>query len=623
MAQNFNIGTLGQSLTVNTSANTVALTSILVIGNSTSNVVVNSSSVYVNGAPLGGSTNVAAQYTWTNLHTFNANVNVNAATLFFGNSTSNGFLSSNVIQLTQNVAIGRNPVSTGGGYAGYANFGVGGGGVDGGLSLYNTANVLVLDVYTSGNTINFFGEEGINFQVGSYFDTASLYANGMLEVVDLKVTSAITANGTVGTNGQVLTSNGTEIYWGAPAGVNTSQQYTWTNAHTYTANITVGNSSLKTFIINESGSSRVSYGIQGSNATHTSYVNTFTFGTGGVGGIETLYSGVSPDGSYSQLSLELTNQTFGNGAVIYLTRVSGSNSAYAELYTNQQRSSLAMTMNGKEISLTTNTSQSQISLFDQTDSTTNTQITINDIRIGNSTVNITINSTSFSGTANNSTNLGGVVAANYVQNTDSRTLSGNLVFSGANVNFTGNLRVTGGLLANGSLGTSGQVLTSNGTSTYWATAAGGGSVNTAAQYTWTNTHTFSANVTFGAAIIANSSSGSAGQVLTSNGSAVYWSTVSAPSSVFPIANVISNTAFTAVKDNRYFLTNASSTTVTLPSSPSVGDTVYIVVVNNLANNTVARNGSNIMSLAENLTLDINYFSIGLTYVTTNTGWVIV
>jgi len=34
-------------------------------------------------------------------------------------------------------------------------------------------------------------------------------------------------------------------------------------------------------------------------------------------------------------------------------------------------------------------------------------------------------------TANNSDNLGGVVAASYVQNTDSRTLSGNLVISGA------------------------------------------------------------------------------------------------------------------------------------------------------------------------------------------------
>jgi hypothetical protein len=44
-------------------------------------------------------------------------------------------------------------------------------------------------------------------------------------------------------------------------------------------------------------------------------------------------------------------------------------------------------------------------------------------------------------TANNATNLGGVVAASYVKNTDSRTMSGNLTFSGTNITFTGALSV--------------------------------------------------------------------------------------------------------------------------------------------------------------------------------------
>jgi len=55
-------------------------------------------------------------------------------------------------------------------------------------------------------------------------------------------------------------------------------------------------------------------------------------------------------------------------------------------------------------------------------------------------------------TANNANNLGGVAAANYVQNTDSRTLSGNLVFTGANFIVTGttanvssNVNITGSL----------------------------------------------------------------------------------------------------------------------------------------------------------------------------------
>jgi prefoldin subunit 5 len=72
----------------------------------------------------------------------------------------------------------------------------------------------------------------------------------------------------------------------------------------------------------------------------------------------------------------------------------------------------------------------------------------------------------------------------YVQNTDSRTLSGNLVFSGANNTFSGNLTISStgelivsagaGISANNSFGTTGQYLTSNGSSIFWSTASGGG-----------------------------------------------------------------------------------------------------------------------------------------------------
>ena len=90
-------------------------------------------------------------------------------------------------------------------------------------------------------------------------------------------------------------------------------------------------------------------------------------------------------------------------------------------------------------------------------------------------------------TANNSNNLGGVAAASYVNTSGAYTISGvhthnaNIVFGTSAV-----------IIANGALGTSGQVLTSNGSGMYWATASAG--VNTDAQYTWSNTQTFNANV---------------------------------------------------------------------------------------------------------------------------------
>jgi hypothetical protein len=100
--------------------------------------------------------------------------------------------------------------------------------------------------------------------------------------------------------------------------------------------------------------------------------------------------------------------------------------------------------------------------------------------------------------------------------------------------------------ANGGAGTSGQVLTSNGStgSPYWSTIAG---VNTAAQYTFTNTIAFSNTITV-SNISANGTTGSSGQVLTSDGTKTYWST---PSGV-----TVSDTA---------------------PSSPSAGNLWYYSV----------------------------------------------
>ena len=51
--------------------------------------------------------------------------------------------------------------------------------------------------------------------------------------------------------------------------------------------------------------------------------------------------------------------------------------------------------------------------------------------------NPTVNTTTYIGTSNNSTNLGGDPASNYLKISDSKTLTGNIVFSGANIQVTG------------------------------------------------------------------------------------------------------------------------------------------------------------------------------------------
>lgn len=187
-----------------------------------------------------------------------------------------------------------------------------------------------------------------------------------------------------------------------------------------------------------------------------------------------------------------------------------------------------------------------------------------------------------------------------------------------------------GLYANGGLGTGGQVLTSNGSSIYWSTVASGntsGAVNVDAQYTWTNLHlfsanvnlngntnhngnvyftnavsvsgniifsnsstfsgnatfsnsstfsgnvtfsnssTFSGNVTFSNTIAANGSVGNSGQVLTTNGTGVYWANASGGTSIALTANNTDSAT--------YYLPMANSTTGTW-SNGVVSSSLYFV-----------------------------------------------
>jgi len=193
-----------------------------------------------------------------------------------------------------------------------------------------------------------------------------------------------------------------------------------------------------------------------------------------------------------------------------------------------------------------------------------------------------INSTSFSGTSNNatyafgksesalnvnsaltsnnSTYLGGVAANGYVNTSGAYTLSGNLTFNG---NLT--IGTSAGINANGEYGTSGQVLTSNGTTVYWSTVTG---VNTSAQYTWSNTQTFS-NTVYLNAVSANGGLGSAGQVLTSNGSDTYWSSVSGGANATTFAGT-----------SQTFTANGTSNTYSLTESIAAAPDI-IVSINGL------------------------------------------
>ena len=116
--------------------------------------------------------------------------------------------------------------------------------------------------------------------------------------------------------------------------------------------------------------------------------------------------------------------------------------------------------------------------------------------------------------------------------------------------------------------------------------------------------------------IGGATYGTSGQVLTSGGAsgAIAWSTINVS---FTTNVITSNT--TATKDNHYYI-NGSAITLTLPSSPTVGDEVRLSEVAGNVNCIVGRNGSNIMSSASDLTIDTAYLVLSLRYVDSTIGW---
>ena len=78
---------------------------------------------------------------------------------------------------------------------------------------------------------------------------------------------------------------------------------------------------------------------------------------------------------------------------------------------------------------------------------------------------------------------------------------------------------------------------------------------------------------------------------------------------------------TAVKDNLYYIANAG-VTITLPSSPTAGDVVYIAH-GNFTNTVIGRGGSNVMGAASDLTVDVANMGLTLAYTTTARGWALI
>jgi len=83
---------------------------------------------------------------------------------------------------------------------------------------------------------------------------------------------------------------------------------------------------------------------------------------------------------------------------------------------------------------------------------------------------------------------------------------------------------------------------------------------------------------------------------------------------------ITGTTQAAAADTPYVFENASASTLTLRAAPSDGERVFATVSNGRTDNVIARNGKNIMGLAEDLTINLSTVTVGLQYNATTGDW---
>jgi hypothetical protein len=141
-------------------------------------------------------------------------------------------------------------------------------------------------------------------------------------------------------------------------------------------------------------------------------------------------------------------------------------------------------------------------------------------------------------------------------------------------------------------GTAGQVLTSNGSSS---------------APTWNTLNALP------------SQTGNTGKFLTTDGTTASWTTISA-------SWTIKSSAYTAAAGDMILAdSTAAAFTITLPASPVAGNQIIIADAGgtfNTKNVTVGRNGSNILGLAQDLVLNIANEKVTIVYYNATRGWIL-
>ena len=222
---------------------------------------------------------------------------------------------------------------------------------------------------------------------------------------------------------------------------------------------------------------------------------------------------------------------------------------------------------------------------------------------------------------------------------DDAILSGSVVGSSATVSLTGSFTGSGHLtLADtASIATSASYAVSSShvefadSSSYAVTASHAVTSSLAlsvesSSYSTTASYALTASVLLGAIISASYSVTSSHAITASYvdfvTSASYATTASYAlnAETFDFATVYETTNFTFAKDT-FHIVSQSALTGTLPATPTDGDRVAFMKVGTTSS-LIERNGSNLMFLGEDMTIDSNNASFQLLYSGATPGWIL-
>jgi hypothetical protein len=362
--------------------------------------------------------------------------------------------------------------------------------------------------------------------------------------------SAISANGSIGTAGQVLTSDGTKSYWAATGGTGTVTSVATSTDLTGGPITTTGTLGLST--------TGVAAGSQGS----ANSVATFTVDdkgrltAAGNTAIAIDWSQITSGKPTTLAGYGITDGVISTRSITGATSLTGGGNLTAD----------------RTISLVNDNAAPGNSFYYGTDGTGTKGFFALPAGGGggSGTVTNVATGTGLTGGPITTTGTLSLDTAATLTWTGPQTFANTASFS--------NTITIAAVSANGSVGVAGQVLTSDGTKSYWSAAGGTGTVtnvavgaglaggpitttgtltvDNTASFSWSNTHTFS-NTVFVNAVSANGSLGTAGQVLTSTGTDTYWTTLSAAG----FDNYITTATYAANNNNQSLTLGYANTSV--------------------------------------------------------------